>query len=103
MKPTITQTQKDTWLAALRSGEIPQIQERMREENGRPGRCCLGVLADLTTSDPKPFPDYASIYLLLGDRLSEECVSRNDGLVFNGPQSFAQIADWLETALVVAE
>ncbi len=102
MKPTITQAQKDAWLAALRSGEIPQWQEQMRQTGG-PGRCCLGVLDDLTTSNPFPFADYENTQILLGDKISEECVNRNDGLVDSEPQSFLQIADWLETVLVVAE
>ncbi len=103
MSPTITQTQKDTWLAALRSGEIPQIRGQMRDGTGL-GRCCLGVLDDQTTSRPVPVPDYENVQLLLGDKIADECVIRNDGRVSESePQSFLQIADWLETALVVVE
>lgn len=36
---------KAKWLAALRSGEYPQVQEYL--QNGKGAFCCLGVLCDL--------------------------------------------------------
>lgn len=35
---------KESWMEALRSGEYPQTQGRLRDGNGF---CCLGVLVDL--------------------------------------------------------
>jgi hypothetical protein len=47
---------KEKWLAALRSGEIPQIKAVLAQVDG-PGRCCLGVLCDLAVAEgviPEP-------------------------------------------------
>lgn len=39
---------KEKWIAALRSGEYEQGQQRLR---GRDGFCCLGVLCDLYSKE----------------------------------------------------
>lgn len=39
---------KERWVAALRSGDYKQTQERLRDANGF---CCLGVLCDVVKDD----------------------------------------------------
>ena len=103
------------WIAALRSGEYKQTKGVLLSPDG--GMCCLGVAAHLAgVSD-----DRLMLSTLISDNLLgvpglwrelglmssrdssldtiEEAANRNDGNAQfkDHPQSFAQIADWLET------
>lgn len=44
----MTRAQRSQWCEALRSGRWRQIKGRLAEVNGGNGRCCLGVLCELT-------------------------------------------------------
>lgn len=73
---------KATWVAALRSGEYPQVKETLRSYDGRDvkGYCCLGVLCEVTKDFTKgswvhddftmPIPE---------DKRAEYCCSDVDG------------------------
>lgn len=59
MNPSI----KEKWVAALRSGNYKQTQERLRDESGH---CCLGVLCEVF--DPTRWlPDGSNYYEYQGD------------------------------------
>jgi hypothetical protein len=55
------------WTAALRSGEIPQVESVL---NDGQGRCCLGVLCDIAVADgvvPEPvFDDLHEVWSYIG-------------------------------------
>ncbi len=95
---TMTQAQKDQWLAALRSGEYRQGSGDLHKD----GRfCCLGVYAHAvhgcipsSMSYMASLSGYLEIYDLgegFGQSVQAELAAMND----NG-QSFAQIADFIE-------
>ncbi len=39
---------KEAWIKALRSGEYKQGHEALKQTNGQPKYCCLGVLCEIT-------------------------------------------------------
>lgn len=48
------------WTAALRSGEIPQVESLLSDGHGR---CCLGVLCDIAVTDGiVPPPEYDEVH-----------------------------------------
>lgn len=102
---------KAKWLAALRSGEYLQARNVLQKGIGESyeGNCCLGVLCRVAGIEPKKTGKYITfegkedclsermrtrfgIPLIAEDKL----VRMNDGDEDNAPQSFAQIADWIE-------
>lgn len=51
----MNQDVKEQWLTALRSGDYPQTQGCLRDDNGY---CCLGVLTDIAVKNKViPEPD----------------------------------------------
>lgn len=77
------------WIAALRGGEYRQARGTMymRFPGGTWSNCALGVLARAI--------DRRDVEGLIGKRLMAEVIVRND----DKRESFAEIADWLETLL----
>lgn len=54
MKQTMNPEIRDRWTAALRSGDYQQGKNKMRRRiNGEYFFCCLGVLCDQYSQDPK--------------------------------------------------
>lgn len=117
---------KDKWLAALRSGEYVQTKAVLEQldENGKAvGHCCLGVLcrvAGIKATGFRPEQEYPSgdmtpkhtifegnMMKMLGDETTFElgmdkempftlaCMNDGEDDV-SPPQSFAQIADYIE-------
>ena len=114
---------KALWIEALRSGEYQQTADTLKD---RDGYCCLGVLCHVAkeakmlplgvevderedrmrvvveTDDPEsPFDDDNEIpdgAFGLTDRDIADLTSRNDGRddFFDDPQTFAQLADFIE-------
>lgn len=100
---------KAKWVEALRGGKYAQGRGRLFRHGEY---CCLGVLCDLAGLEINPDTgngvvgaplgedDYGPIYKLLGDgHFAEQLWNRNDGLRDHRPQSFAQIADYIEPNL----
>ncbi len=89
----LTEEEKAAWLAALRSGTIPQIYNRLRADGAGPGRCAIGVLSDILRENR----DYVPwVYTVLGRRLFSRCVSWND----LDQLPFSTIADLLQVELM---
>ncbi|SRR6266851_385778 len=97
---------KEKWVAALRSGKYQQTREGYLQKDGR--FCCLGVLCDLL--DPAKWatehgdtrwdgnismlPGHVSERTAIAAHIPSELITMNDT-----DQSFAEIADWIETNL----
>lgn len=118
---------KAQWIEALRSGNFEQGRKSLKHipesSTAKPQYCCLGVLAELigeVGNEPTPyrncplrsgdcyvFPDQLRERIGLPDAVHDEATCRNDGVVYDPkgsiepavPQTFAQIADWLEKVL----
>lgn len=91
---------KARWVAALRSGDYTQTRFNLarddlgiRAVNRSEARsfCCLGVLSYIAG-------DKTLMYDHLPPKVQDEAINRNDGrAAFKGsPQTFSQIADWIE-------
>ena len=107
---------KTAWLAALRSGEYKQTQKTLKNATGY---CCLGVLCHVIKGNyPGQIDEGLERITIFGDggdseddeltvglvrtlgigSFVTEAMDRNDG-VKGPPQTFAEIADWLEKVL----
>lgn len=110
---------KTKWLTALRSGEFEQCRGTL-EQAGK--NCCLGVLANILETPKVPEgPDYNGpvdfifdggsfrYHTELPDSALEQIgmkpleqvdlINMNDGQGDYEPQTFLQIADWIEENL----
>ena len=99
---------KAKWVAALRSDNYQQWSPAEDWKTGTPcgGKlhCCLGVLAEVV--DPSALAT-DSVRSMLADvvrlpkRTIDQFIDMNDGkgLYRNRPQTFEQIADWIEANL----
>lgn len=101
---------KQKWIAALRSGQYRQAQERLRKDGAF---CCLGVLCDITKDavrgdwddddgfnidgiyEWQTLPDQVSELVALDDDKHDALTHMND---VDG-KSFAEIADYIEANL----
>lgn len=111
---------KEKWVAALRSGKYTQITGSLEEPlNSKVSNCCLGVLCRVTENDPYgEFLDYERDeftcvsygevltpafreHIVLNIEYVTTLVSMNDGMgeYTDNPQTFSQIADWIEINL----
>lgn len=90
---------KAKWIAALRSGKYEQVRMALRRTgyNAADTYCCLGVLCVVAGIDPGVGLGRDDAYLALDKLISHpfriRCEVKND----NEGQSFAQIAEWLES------
>jgi hypothetical protein len=110
---------KDLWLKALRSGEYPQGIGYLL---GSKGYCCIGVLCDTALKNNLVPPGVKIVVDGTGMRcghsvadiphpeafglprkVMNRAIRMNDGTPpdFSHPQSFAEIADWLEAVVPV--
>jgi hypothetical protein len=99
---------KDAWVAALRSGKYKQTTGALRNDTGY---CCLGVLAEVMTGPTGWrrsgfFNDYAHPLKkpykgLLLSRILPEATQELLSDMNDGCDSFAEIANWIETNLEV--
>lgn len=112
---------RDLWTDALRSGDFPQIAGKLKvyKEKGEAlGYCCWGVLAELCSVPVTEvvgygefdFDAYLTVNMPPADWVESRGVSRQirdlladmndgDGDYFGAPQTFAQIADYIEENL----
>lgn len=103
-------SERDAWVAALRSGKYKQGQRALRHCDTY---CCLGVKCDLDGEEWIPcdeglfktedghvgMPSFAALgYWQMTYREAQSIASLNDG-----GKSFAEIADWIEANLPVEE
>ena len=123
-------SERDEWVADLRSGEFPQYTGgllRVTMDNGKDGFCCLGVKLerdarvgrhgivwdddnggygsndDVTYEavDAMPSPETLAAWGLSGER-ANTLARMNDGT--DGREySFAEIADWIEANVPVED
>lgn len=115
----MTRSERDAWVAALRSGEYSQAHGMLRHGNGGDySFCCLGVLAETSPRlrrDPAADDDGYGEYVFDGGErdtrwscdlpsvvlargLQSELIRMNDR-----GRSFAEIADWIEANVPVEE
>lgn len=101
---------KAKWVAALRSGEYAQGQQKLKHLGGTPTFCCLGVLCDILA--PEAWEESSSHFGIHdgkeenpSPRIQEmagiDAVSVTELIQMNDIQakSFDQIADWIEATL----
>lgn len=112
---------RELWIDALRSGDFPQIAGRLKvyKEDGEAlGYCCWGVLAELCsvpvtkimglgefnfgsgTSINLPSREWVESHGVphkIRDLLAD--MNDGDGQYVDAPQTFAQIADYIEANL----
>lgn len=103
-------SERDAWIAALRSGKYQQFSGYLRFEDGY---CCLGVKCDIdgekwhahpsgvheTASGRFGFPDCFTLERWgLPQAMADKVAEMNDG-----GKSFAEIADWIEANVPVEE
>lgn len=97
---------KAEWVEALRSGKYVQGRQRLkRVMGGGTTYCCLGVLCEvmgvrIALGQASLSPEQRDLAGL--DRLqNDEIETRNDGAqaFHENPQTFAQIADYIEAKL----
>ena len=116
---------KALWLEALRSGNYKQTSNELFDGEGY---CCLGVLCDVMlengltpggvairkTKDSitaggsqTDLPYRVQVRIGLPPEVHSGAIRRNDGtdkdLFPDTPQTFAEIADWLQTAVPTDE
>lgn len=91
---------KAKWVAALRSGEHKQCQ-RTYYDRATDAHCCLNVLAFVDTGNKEQPSRRASEDKVGDSNLIHKFIAMNDGAgEWEGkPQSFAQIADFIEANL----
>lgn len=113
---------KVAWIAALRSGEFAKGREKLFDQPSNT-YCCLGVLCRVADPTKTPyefvteilrrkeneyadfqddeFPETVQDEIGLPNDVQTDAIRRNDGgdSLRDNPQSFAQIADWLEEVL----
>lgn len=122
----MTRTQRDQWVAALRSGRYTQTTGYLyKSEGGDPGFCCLGVLCDsqrpldgawmqnasgakayvLPSGDKGRFelPDPVRRFYGLDYEIQQELTLMNDGAGGKHAHSFHEIAQWIEDNIPVTE
>lgn len=96
---------KTKWIEALRSGAYQQDKYKFKTKIGY---CCLGVLCEIAgqpSMDMGGSSNYNFVHTLLSDSIINHCEDLNDGKWDDNegweiePQSFHQIADWLEANL----
>lgn len=96
---------KTKWIAALRSGRYRQGKNALQNPDGT--NCCLGVLCRVARR-PKGewilsagLPEKTSTIFALDEFKEGLLASANDGTgeFRNNPQSFSQIADYIEESL----
>ena len=101
----ITQELKDSWLAALRSGEYEQGRHQFKTPEGK--YCCLGVLCMVMKH-----PEWIGVRDVKSDNYrdlrdgSNLARAETEALCFmNDPKtsSFDQIADYIKAYIDVAE
>jgi len=102
---------KAKWIAALRSGEIKQAKGWLLASDG--AMCCLGVLERVCgtpddviarfsgelTVESKVDGALKREYRGVENKIRRVLAKMNDGVDGQPPQSFAQIADWIEANL----
>lgn len=99
---------KADWVKALRSGEYRQARGLLKDTTG--GFCCLGILCKVTGLEIRDdgfgvvgadtitnTAMYQPIFDILGGHSkSSQLSTRNDGTSSMRPQTFPEIADYIE-------
>jgi hypothetical protein len=91
---------KKRWVAALRSGEYDQTQEKLFD--GENGFCCLGVLCDIQgDGDKNPPSDTGGLPMWMLDQVNLSVSEEQQLIELNDTKkyTFSEIADYIETVL----